>query len=205
MLKTGIFVARHGEVAANREKRFRGWKDLPLDENGRKQADELAGHLKKIPLTEAHSSDLSRAGDTAKTVAKPHGLSVQQHKEFRPWNVGDLAGQKKADHKKTIDDAVANPEKPLPGGESLNQFRARFRPKFKDLQAKAKAGKGPLFMTAHASNLHEIGTMIHGKADSLDIAPGGYAFIYPTGKSAWNHQVIKGQQHKSGGDYEKTS
>ena len=204
MMKNTIFVSRHGEVKANKEKRFRGWTDFPLDENGKQQASDLADKLKKIPLMEAHSSDLIRSKDSAETVAKPHKLPVQAHKEFRPWNVGDLAGQKKADHKKTIDDAVANPDKPLPGGESLNQFRARFRPKFKELQAKAKAGKGPLFMTAHASNLHEIGTMIHGKADSIDIAPGGHGAIYPTGKTSWGHQVIHGQQHKAGHEYEQS-
>jgi len=201
MMKTGIFVVRHGETKTNKEKRFRGWRDFPMDEHGHQQAGEVADRLKKIPLSEVHSSDLSRSEDTAKAIAKPHKLAVQKHKEFRPWNVGDLAGQKKSEHQKTIEDAVAHPDKALPGGESLSDFRARFRPEFKKLMEKAKAGKGPIVAAMHASNLHEIGTMIHGKADSIDIAPGGYGFIFPTGKTSWSHQTIKGQQ-KTGAEYE---
>ena len=191
-LKQSVYLVRHGETAANKDKEFRGWVDFPLDAHGEEEAKRLKEHF-KISFSDVHSSDLQRASDTAKIIA---GRKPKTHEAMRPWDVGDLAGEKKVDHKDTIEYAVKHPDKPLPEGESLNEFRKRFRPAIRAIMDEAKKYKGPILVVCHASNIHEIGTMLTGSADAFDIGPGGAIEIHPTGKTSWTGKVICGDQHK---------
>lgn len=67
-----FYFARHGETDWNRERRYQGSRDIPLNETGRKQAD-ANGVLLKFLLEEAgadpaafkwYASPLSRARET---------------------------------------------------------------------------------------------------------------------------------------------
>ena len=71
---TTILLARHGETDWNRENRFQGHADPPLNETGRAQAAELAAALIAEPLAAVYSSPLRRAFETAQILAAPHGL-----------------------------------------------------------------------------------------------------------------------------------
>ena len=53
---TRILLVRHGECAGNREGRFRGRVDFPLNETGLAQARALAGALKSVPLDRIFTS-----------------------------------------------------------------------------------------------------------------------------------------------------
>jgi len=64
-MSTTILLIRHGETAWNREKIFRGVYDIPLNENGRDQARQVARALKGREIHAAYSSPLSRAIETA--------------------------------------------------------------------------------------------------------------------------------------------
>jgi alpha-ribazole phosphatase len=188
-----LFVVRHGETAANKDKKFRGWIDFPLDTHGEQEAKEIGDEL-SLNFKSVHSSDLQRAADTAEIIS---GKKPKEHAELRPWDVGDLAGEKKADHEDDIKHAVKHPDDPLPEGESLNEFRKRFRPVIRKIMADAKNQGGPVLVVAHASNIHELGTMLVGNADAFDIGPGGVLEMHPTGKTSWTGKVIKGDQNRS--------
>ena len=49
-----LILVRHGETAWNRERRFQGWRDVPLSADGRVQAERtaraLAGGLRTADL-----------------------------------------------------------------------------------------------------------------------------------------------------------
>src|SRR5207253_11138819 len=47
---TTILLVRHGETDWNRERRWQGHADPPLNETGRKQSRELASRLLELPL-----------------------------------------------------------------------------------------------------------------------------------------------------------
>src|SRR5258706_7896271 len=95
-LTLAILLLRHGPTALNHaspdKDRIRGWKDVPLSEEGHRIASLLAEKAKGFPLHDLHSSDLSRASDTADKVAKATGLRVQLDRSLRPWDLGKLAG-----------------------------------------------------------------------------------------------------------------
>ena len=60
-----VFVVRHGKTDWNKECKFQGAQDIPLNEEGRAAAVKLAERLKDVPFDEIFSSPLSRAYETA--------------------------------------------------------------------------------------------------------------------------------------------
>ena len=55
-----LILVRHGETDWNKAGRFQGQIDIPLNENGRRQASAARDFLKDIPIDRAWSSTLSR-------------------------------------------------------------------------------------------------------------------------------------------------
>ncbi len=89
---TTILLARHGETDWNREDRFQGHADPPLNETGRRQADELSRSLAGERLAAIYSSPLRRAFETAESVARPHGLRPVAVDALREVDVGSWEG-----------------------------------------------------------------------------------------------------------------
>jgi broad specificity phosphatase PhoE len=89
---TTILLARHGETDWNRDKRFQGHADPPLNEAGREQARELAAALAADDLAAVYSSPLRRAFETAEIVAAPHGLKPVRIDALREVDVGSWQG-----------------------------------------------------------------------------------------------------------------
>jgi broad specificity phosphatase PhoE len=70
-----VNLYRHGETVANVEHRWHGRGETPLTDTGRRQAKELAATA--APLGVIASSPLSRARETAQSVASTQGRTVQ--------------------------------------------------------------------------------------------------------------------------------
>jgi probable phosphoglycerate mutase len=94
---TTIFLARHGETDWNRDNRFQGHADPPLNETGRAQASELSAALADEPLAAVYSSPLRRAFETAEIVAAPHGLEPVPVDALREVDVGSWQGLTRAE------------------------------------------------------------------------------------------------------------
>jgi len=89
---TTLILARHGETDWNRDGRFQGHADPPLNEQGREQARTLAAALDDQPLVAIYSSDLRRAHETALVVAERKGLDVVVDPDLRERDVGEWSG-----------------------------------------------------------------------------------------------------------------
>jgi broad specificity phosphatase PhoE len=94
---TEILLARHGETDWNRDNRFQGRADPPLNEVGRAQAAELAATLTREPIAAVYSSTLRRALETAETVAGPHELTPLTVDALREVDVGSWQGLTRAE------------------------------------------------------------------------------------------------------------
>jgi broad specificity phosphatase PhoE len=94
---TTILLARHGETDWNREGRWQGWADPPLNDTGRAQARELAEQLRTTPFDAVYTSDLRRAAETAEIVAAPHGVPVVSDPELREIDIGSWSGLTKSE------------------------------------------------------------------------------------------------------------
>jgi broad specificity phosphatase PhoE len=94
---TEILLARHGETDWNRENRFQGRADPPLNELGRRQAQELAQALAAENVIAVYSSPLRRAMETAEVVAGWLGFHPVSLDALREVDVGSWQGLTRAE------------------------------------------------------------------------------------------------------------
>ncbi len=127
---TKLILVRHGESEANFKRICAGQSDYPLTELGKKQAEAAGEVLKGIKIDAVYSSDLSRAYDTGKAIAKHHGLSVTKDIRLREIHRGIFESQPLAELEKKypVEYHVLMHNKPfadIEGGESTEQVQER--------------------------------------------------------------------------------
>jgi len=128
---TRIILVRHGQTEWNREERFRGQADVPLNETGLAQAEatgrRIAAEWQPVAV---YSSPLSRAVKTADVIARHFTLPVQTHPLLADINYGEWQGLTPDEAKERwpaiVDAWYHSPGMAeIPGGETLNAVRAR--------------------------------------------------------------------------------
>lgn len=192
-----VVFFRHGETTVNKANQFRGFLNVELDETGIQEAKEAGELVKYLDFGAFYCSDLLRAVQTLNEVRGANLFSKDVVTEItprgRPWNVGVFSGEDKTDENKSLlKEFSDNPDIPIPGGESLNEFREKFSALFQKALAKSRELKKPVGIFGHASNGHEIGNIIYNDIDSLDTDPGGVIIVYErSGKL--EGQVIKNE------------
>jgi probable phosphoglycerate mutase len=92
-VSTTIVMVRHGETDWNRDNRFQGHADPPLNDVGRGQAKQLADRLAREPFETVYSSPLRRAYETALILVAPLGVDVQTSDALREVDVGSWSGR----------------------------------------------------------------------------------------------------------------
>jgi predicted glycosyltransferase/broad specificity phosphatase PhoE/peptidoglycan/xylan/chitin deacetylase (PgdA/CDA1 family) len=110
-----VLLVRHGHTAWNGV-RHMGWTDVPLDEVGCRQAQDVARSLASARVDAIYTSPLSRARQTAAPLAKEHGVTPVVLDDLRELRFGDLEGQPRDP---TLKVRRRHVHDPLPGGESL--------------------------------------------------------------------------------------
>ncbi len=85
---TRVYLVRHGATILSAEDRFAGATDVPLSDEGRRQASRLANRLGGEPMTAVYASPLGRTMETARILAQPHGLEVQPKDGLREISHG---------------------------------------------------------------------------------------------------------------------
>jgi broad specificity phosphatase PhoE len=129
--RTRIVLVRHGQTAWNREVRFRGRADLPLDDFGLKQAEATGRYLAaRWPADVVYASPMERAMQTAAAIADVHGLTAQPFDGLLDIDFGEWQGQSPDEVEKRYPELLrAWFETPhtvhVPGGESLDDVRDR--------------------------------------------------------------------------------
>ena len=126
-----LILVRHGETDWNKAGRFQGQIDIPLNENGRRQASAARDFLKDIPIDRAWSSTLSRPTETAQIILEAHpdvpltqidGLVEIGH---GVWE-GKLESEIREDWSELLDTWNRAPETvQMPEGETIQDVWAR--------------------------------------------------------------------------------
>jgi probable phosphoglycerate mutase len=89
---TDILLIRHGETDWNAAKRLQGHIDIPLNQQGARQARALGQALRDEALDAVITSDLQRARQTALAVAQQQSLPVQSDPGLRERCYGAFEG-----------------------------------------------------------------------------------------------------------------
>lgn len=128
---TRIYLVRHGQTLLNVEKRYRGTMEVPLNEQGTKDAALAAQALANVGLVAVYTSPLSRACEVAAAITEAaetppyHELPDLLNLDYGEWHgltKGECALRNPEawrSYRETPEDAVC------PGGEALAEAADR--------------------------------------------------------------------------------
>jgi 2,3-bisphosphoglycerate-dependent phosphoglycerate mutase len=160
-----LVLARHGESDGNRLNIFTGWRDLPLTDRGRHEAEVLGDRLASAGLRfeAAFSSCLSRARESAAIILERLGQKdiVQSTAAFNERNYGDLTGLNKDEAAQLWGAEQVwlwrrSFELRPPGGESLRETANRVLPFYEhDIRPLLTRGQHVL-VVAHGNSLRAL-------------------------------------------------
>jgi broad specificity phosphatase PhoE len=149
-----IYLLRHGEVAWNSKNAYVGSTDLPLNDTGLKQAELAANCLKSKDISAVYSSDLTRAMQTAGSVAAAIGLDVNPLSALREVDYGFWEGLSEEEIAGKYPDILAPWRSNvkgvrIPGGETFQELCDRAFPAFTRIAEKNQDGN--VVVVAHKS------------------------------------------------------
>ena len=126
-----LLLVRHGETDWNRQKRFQGQIDVPLNQTGRLQSQQAATFLQSIPLQQAFTSPMLRPKETAEIILQHHSaVSLSLEPDLAEiahgtWE-GRLEPEIEQDYPGLLQQWQLTPETvQMPEGENLQQVWER--------------------------------------------------------------------------------
>jgi broad specificity phosphatase PhoE len=133
-MQPGLYLVRHGQTDLNRDKRFRGMTDAPLNQVGREQAWGAGEILAGSGIKSIYTSPLPRAVETAELIASATGATVIPDHDFVDIDYGDWQGLTVEEVEERygpeqMESWVADPGAfRFPGGDSMADVLARVGP-----------------------------------------------------------------------------
>ena len=166
MNATRLIAIRHGETAWNVDTRIQGHLDIPLNDTGRWQAQQLAHALADEPVSAIYASDLQRAHATAQAVADTTGAPLVPEPGLRERGFGMLEGRTFAEIETELPEQAQRWRKRDPhfapeGGESLTALRARIHDTVHRLAARHAGGQ--VVLVAHGGVLDVLYRLATGQ------------------------------------------
>jgi len=155
--------------------------------------------LAKVKFDRIVSSDLSRTRDTARVIAKPHGIEVEIVPDLREIDVGDRTG-------KTFDETKGLPSwsddgfVAWPGGETLEEVLSRTLGAIERL-TRESPGK-TILVVGHGGVNRILLSHFLGILPRLDRTPGGNTNISVVHTDGKTHTVERlfATEHVSNAD-----
>ena len=178
-MTTRLYLVRHGATQLTAEDRFSGSIGVDLSDEGRAQAGRLAARLTGHEIAAVFCSPLSRTLETARIIAKPHGLTPIPRDELREISHGRWEGMIRHEVEETFSEEYttwdSDPFTFAPeGGESGISVLARALPVIREIVVKYEGQN--VLVVSHKATLRLIissllGFDARGYRDRLDQAP----------------------------------
>ncbi|AAP99560.1 MULTISPECIES: histidine phosphatase family protein [Prochlorococcus] len=153
-----IFLVRHGETNWNKEGRFQGQIDIPLNENGQKQALAASNFLKNVKFNQAFSSSMSRPMETAKIILRNHPtIEIKQQDELVEIGHGLWEGKLEAEISSEWGDLLKRWKKSpetvqMPEGETIGDVSSRAMNCFRHIAQRLSPNDTALIVAHDAVN-----------------------------------------------------
>lgn len=184
-----LVLVRHGESEWNAKGLWTGWTDVPLTENGKKEARKAGEGIKDISFNQAFTSKLIRAQQTLeeiKNVLEQEALLTTEAEELNERSYGIYTGKNKWEVEKEVGEEKfmqirRSWDYPIPDGESLKQVYDRVMPYyFQHIEPLLKEGNN-IIVAAHGNSLRALIKYLENVSDEniphLELAT-GEAYIY---------------------------
>ncbi len=139
-----ILLVRHGETDGNAA-RILQRPDVPLNERGVRQAEQLARRLCARGFVAILCSDLVRARMTADPLAAGSGIAIEESPLLAERNFGDLRGMAYA----ALAEDPFGPDVAPPNGEDWPTFHARVADAFAFIVSRRRSANGALVVVTH--------------------------------------------------------
>jgi broad specificity phosphatase PhoE len=139
-----ILLVRHGETAGNAA-RILQRADVPLNERGIRQAEQLARRLLDHGFAHVVCSDLLRARMTAAALAARSGVEIEESALLQERNFGDLRGVPYA----ALTENPFGPDFAPPNGEDWPTFHTRVADAFDFVVSRRRRMNGTLVVVTH--------------------------------------------------------
>jgi probable phosphoglycerate mutase len=126
-----LLLVRHGETEWNRQTRFQGQIDVPLNDNGRLQAQKAGEFLKNVGIDFAVSSTMARPKETAEIILKHHStINLELDADLREISHGLWEGKLESEIDQEFPGELHRwrttpAEVQMPEGENLQQVWER--------------------------------------------------------------------------------
>lgn len=148
-----VYLLRHGKIEHDEGRRmYIGQLDLPLSEEGEKQAQLLQKVFAKTALSAVYCSDLSRSHQTAEIIADGKDIAIIQRHDLREISLGEWEGCTFADIARRFPEQFKARGADIgyftvPGGESFADCSKRAVAVFHQIVCRAK---GDILIVGHA-------------------------------------------------------
>jgi broad specificity phosphatase PhoE len=188
-----VVLVRHGETDWSAHLRHTGRTDVPLTEEGRRQAEQVGGALRGRSFALVLTSPLERASETCRLAG--FGGLAQTRTELMEWDYGEYEGRTTLDIRREVPDWTIW-RYGARGGESPDRVRARADDVLQELRA--VSGDALVFSHGHflrvlAARWLGLGPR-EGRLFALDparLSALGYEREQPVLR-IWNEPVVSG-------------
>lgn len=138
-----LLLTRHGQTDWNIAGRYQGQSDIPLNQTGWSQAEQIAKKLSTEKIHAIYASDLSRATNTAQAIAKLHQLEAKKDIRWRELSFGDWEGMNYKEMSAHSPDVFSkwmiDPQHiSTPNGETLYELSKRVKVAFEEIKTNHK-------------------------------------------------------------------
>jgi len=166
-----LYLVRHGETDWNREKRFQSRTNVPMNENGIRQAEAIRDELRKrkVKFTLARCSPMGRAVQTAQIILEGTGIEAVSEPLFIELDFGAFDGRLESELREEYGarfDAWRESQytqAPPGGGEDIISAAVRVQPALDKLFV--PASQGDVLVVAHQAVNMAMKVAISGKQD----------------------------------------
>jgi 2,3-bisphosphoglycerate-dependent phosphoglycerate mutase len=185
-----LVLARHGQSEGNQQNIFTGWRDVPLTDQGRTEAETSGRRLFDLQFRfkAAFTSKLSRASDSCRLIldATNSGEAIiTSDASLNERDYGDLTGLNKDEARERFGaDQVQEWRRSYavapPNGESLRDTVARVLPFYISHILPAVMKGGGVLVVAHGNSLRALILALEGlsadKIASVELQTGELRF-----------------------------
>lgn len=178
-MTTRIYLIRHGATPSTQEDRFSGAENVHISDKGREQVTHLAKRLQDDRIDAIYSSPLDRTMETARIIARSHGLTPIPKDGLREISHGHWEGlSRKEVEERYADEYEAWESDPFTfapkDGDSGIMVLARALPIIREIVVRHK-GKNIIVVSHKATIRLVISSLLgfdeRGYRDRLDQAP----------------------------------